>query len=84
MPVGAFLTRGVFARLFPVCVAAVRPSKSRPSCFVDGVTDFATDFIGALLAVFFRTMPDINRVSITCQTGFASASATPPNSMLLD
>ena len=84
MPVGAILTRGAFTRLFPVfCVAALLPSKSRLNCLVVGVTTFATDFIGNLLAAFFRAMPDINRVSITCQTGFAFASATPPNPALV-
>jgi hypothetical protein len=35
---------------------------------VVGVTTSATDFIGNLLAAFFRAMPDNNRVSITYQT----------------
>jgi hypothetical protein len=67
MLAGAFLTRGAFVRLFPVfCLAATRPSKSRSNC--SGVAVFATDFMGSLPTAFFRTIPDINRVSITCQT----------------
>jgi hypothetical protein len=77
---GAF--RDAFARLFPVFCGAVRPpSKSRLNCLVVGVATFATDFIGNLLAAFFRAMPDNNRVSITCQTrgrvGFRDQAISP-------
>jgi hypothetical protein len=67
MLAGAFLTRGAFARLFPVfCAAATRPSKSRSNC--SGVAAFATDFMGGLLTAFFRAISDTYRVTITCQT----------------
>ena len=76
---GAF--RGAFApalpRLLRCCGATIEVENV--NCLVVGVATFATDFIGNLLAAFFRAMPDNNRVSITCQTRVALASATKPS-----
>jgi hypothetical protein len=77
----ASVFRGVLVRPFSAfCGPAVRPSKSRVNCPVVGFTTFATDLIGGLPTPFFRVMPDIYRVTMTCQTrvrgGLRDASET--------